>query len=157
MTILVVYYSWKGHTEKVAKELAVKLGAELARIEPAGHFNIAVGGMKAFMSMKAPIAPCRTDLGGIDTLVLATPVWAGKIPPFVSMYLSLVTNGEGKTCHIITERGNHGSDHPITFIRHKLEEKGIHIGHSAVTLEKEVDSGEYLAITGKFADEILQS
>ena len=76
MVIRIAYFSWKGHTQKVATALAQRVNADLVRIEPLKEFNIALGGMKAFLAKQAPIKPCRTDLAGIDTLVIATPlVW----------------------------------------------------------------------------------
>jgi flavodoxin len=55
MTIRVVYYSWKGHTEKVAVALAAFLNAELVRIEPVKEGGVAGKAMKAFFGMKSPI------------------------------------------------------------------------------------------------------
>ena len=154
MTALVAYYSRKGRTEKVARAVAEKLGAGLVRIEPTGRVNLAIGVMEAMIGMKSAILPCRTDLAGTDTLIVVTPVWAGKIPPFVSMYLSQVSHGEGKKFAVITERGGHGSDVPIILVRRALEGKGMHFAASAVTVESDVDSGEYIRIVGKLAGEI---
>ncbi|ABS55421.1 hypothetical protein Mboo_0903 [Methanoregula boonei 6A8] len=155
MTALVAYYSRKGRTEKVAHAIAENLGAELVRITPPGQVNLAIGVMEAMMVMKSAIKSCRTDLTGIDTLVIVTPVWAGKIPPFVSMYLYQVSPGEGKKFAVFTERGRHGSDHPIRLVRHVLEGKGMNFVASGVTIESDVDSGEYLSLVRKFTREVL--
>ena len=82
MTALVAYYCRKGRTEKVAHAVSEKPGAELVRIKPPGRLNLAFSVMEAMMGMKSAISPCRTDLTGIDTRVIAMPVWAGKIPSF---------------------------------------------------------------------------
>ena len=78
MAIRVVYYSWKGHTEKVAAALAGMLDAELIRIEPVRDCGVAGKAMKAVFRMKSPIKPVKTDLTGVDTLVIASPVGPGK-------------------------------------------------------------------------------
>ena len=48
MTTRIAYYSWKGHTGKVAATLAETLGAELVQIEPLKTFNIGIQAAKAF-------------------------------------------------------------------------------------------------------------
>jgi flavorubredoxin len=157
MTPLIAYYSRTGHTQTIATSLARKLGADMIRIEPANRVNLAFGVMEALMSMTSSIKPCRTDLAGIDTLVIATPVWATKVPPFVNMYLSQVTGGQGKPFHVLVERGMPGSDHPILVVQQQLEKKGMHFVSSAVTLEKDVDSGLYEDTVRRFADKILRT
>jgi flavodoxin len=84
MAIRVVYFSWKGHTEKIAIAITKLLNAELVRIEPPSDVHVVIGGMKTLLRMKSPVKPTKTDLTGVDTLVIASPVWAGKVPPFVN-------------------------------------------------------------------------
>ena len=62
--VRIAFFSWKGHTQGVATAPADRVNDGLVRIEPLKEFNIAVGGMKAFMSAKSPVKPCKTDLGG---------------------------------------------------------------------------------------------
>jgi flavorubredoxin len=156
MAIRIVYFSWKGHTQKVATALAQRVNAELVRIEPLKEFNIALGGMKAFLAKQAPVKPCKTDLAGIDTLVIATPVWSGKVPPYVNEYLSAVTGGEGKPFHVLTEMGGRGSDGAIAAVKKQLEKKGMRFVSSAATIERDVDSGAFAATVDAFAAGILK-
>jgi flavorubredoxin len=151
LAIRIAYFSWKGHTQKVATALADRVNAELVRIEPLKEFNIALGGMKAFLAKQAPIKPCKTDLAGIDTLVIATPVWSGKVPPYVNEYLSAVTGGEGKTFSVIAEMGGRGSEGAIAAVKKQLEKKGMHFVSSASTVERDVDSGAFTATVDTFA------
>lgn len=151
MTIRIAYFSWQGHTQKVATALAGLVNAELVRIEPLREFNIAIGGMKAWLAMKSPVKPCKTDLAGIDVLIIATPVWSGKVPPYVNEYLSAVSGGEGKTFHVIAEMGGRGSEGAIAAVKNQLEKKGMRFVSSAATVERDVDSGEYTAMVEKFA------
>lgn len=62
MTILIVYFSWKGHTEKGATTLAPLLKAEIIRIEPSQPIWIIREGFKAALSMKSLINPIPTDM-----------------------------------------------------------------------------------------------
>jgi len=155
MKILVVYYSRTGHTRKAATALAGRLGAEIVQIEPDGRVNLAFGVVEAMLGMTAPIKSCKTDLANIDILIIATPVWATKIPPYVTMYLSQVTGGEKKPLHVLVERGGPGSDRPVEIIREQLEKKGMHFVSSLVTLEADVRSGLYEDSVRRFADRIL--
>jgi FMN-dependent NADH-azoreductase len=85
--------------------------------------TVALGGMKAFLAKQAPIKRCKTNLAGIDTLVIATPVWSGKVPPYVNEYLSAVTGGEGKSFHVLAEMGGRGSEGAIAAVKKQLEKK----------------------------------
>jgi flavodoxin len=151
MTIQIAYFSWQGHTQKVATALAGLVSAELVRIEPLREFNIAIGGIKAWLAMKSPIKPCKTDLAGIDELIIASPVWSGKVPPYVNQYLSSVTGGEGKPFHVIVEMGGRGSEGAIAAVKNPLEKKGMRFVSSAATVERDVDSGAYTATVKTFA------
>jgi flavorubredoxin len=151
MTIRIVYFSWKGHTEKVAKMLADLLHAEMIRIEPLTEPAIARQGIKAALSMKSPIKPCTTDLAGIEELIVATPVWSGKVPPYVNEYLTAVTGGEGKPFHVIAEMGGRGAEGAIAAVKKHLEKKGLRFVSSASTVEAEVDSGACMATVERFA------
>ena len=123
MVIRIAYFSWKGHTQKVATALAQRVNADLVRIEPLKEFNIALGGMKAFLAKQAPIKPCKTDLAGIDTLVIATPVWSGKVPPYINEYLSAITCGEGKPFHVLAEMGGRGSEGAIAAVKNSWKRR----------------------------------
>jgi flavorubredoxin len=156
MVIRIAYFSWKGHTEKVATALASRVNAELVRIESLSEYNVAIGGMKAFLSKRSPIKPCRADLSGIDELIIATPVWSGKVPPFVNEYVSSITGGEGKPFHVIVEMGGRGSEGAIASVRERLEKKGMRFVSSAVTVERDVESGAFIATVDTFAARILK-
>jgi hypothetical protein len=159
MTIRIAYFSWKGHTEKVATTLARLLDAELVRIEPAEPLRESgmLGKvMKALFSMKSAIKPCTTDLAGINELIIATPVWAGRVPPYVNEYLSHVNGGGGKPFHVITEMGERGSEGAIAVVRNQLEKKGMRFVSSAATVERDVDSGAFTATVEAFATGITR-
>jgi flavodoxin len=151
MATRIVYYSWKGHTEKVATALAKLLDAELVRIEPDRECRVVREAMKAFLGMKSPIKPAKYDLSGVDTLIIASPVWAGKVPPYVNTYLGSVTGGTGKPFHVLVEMGGRGNQPAIARVRTALERKGMKFVSSASTIEKDVDSGSFTGTLEKFA------
>ena len=151
MTTRIVFYSWKGHTEKVATALTKVLGAELVRIEPVKEGGYAGNAIKALFGFKSPIKPAKTDLAGVDRLVIASPVWAGKVPSYVNQYLELITGGSGKPFHVIVEMGGRGDQSAITVVKKALEKKGMKFVSSASTLEKDVEGGSFMATIETFA------
>jgi menaquinone-dependent protoporphyrinogen IX oxidase len=143
MHVLIAYYSWQGHTAKVAQALAGQLGAEMVRIEPVAESGMFVKAMKAILGMKSDIRPCRVDLAGMDHLVIASPVWAHKVPPYVNEYLSRVTGGSGKPFSVLVEMGGSGAESAIGVIRRALEKKGMRFVASAFTREEQVNNGTF--------------
>ena len=144
MKILVAFYSWQGHTGKVARALATRTGADLVQIEAekeSGMFGKAMG---AFLAKSAPIRPVKADLSGVDFFVLASPVWAGKVPPYVNRYIELLGNTSGKPFSLVAEMGRSGAEKAIAHMRKRLEAKGMQFVSSAVTLESEVDLGSFV-------------
>ena len=143
MHVLIAYYSWQGHTAKIAQALAGQLGAEMVRIEPVAESGMFVKAMKAILGRKSDIRPCRVDLAGVDHLVIASPVWAHKVPPYVNEYLSRVTGGSGKPFSVLVEMGGSGAESAIGVIRRALEKKGMRFVASAFTLEEQVNNGMF--------------
>jgi menaquinone-dependent protoporphyrinogen IX oxidase len=159
MNVRIAWFSRDGHTEKIVTELARVLDAGLVRIEPVKEpgAGIAIEGMKALLSMTTPIKPCRTDCAGIDTLVIATPVWSGKVPPYVSEYLVSITGCQGKPFHVITCMRSQGSDGAVASVRAHLEKKGMKYVSSAPVTEHEIETGAYLATIEQYASGIRRS
>ncbi|MDD1668082.1 MAG: NAD(P)H-dependent oxidoreductase [Methanomicrobiales archaeon] len=155
MKTLVAFYSWQGHTGKVAKALATRTGADLVQIEAekeSGMFGKATGAM---LGRAAPIRPCKTDLSGVDFLVLASPVWAGKVPPYVNRYIELLSNTSGKPFSLVAEMGKSGAEKAIAHMRKRLEAKGMQFVSSAATLESEVDMGSFMPKIEELAKTIV--
>ena len=138
--IIFAYFSWKGHTEKVAGEISKRLGAGLVKIEPYGRIHLFSGGIKAAVRAKSAIRPCKTDISDTKGLVIACPVWARKIPPYMNEYLSRVSGCNAKPFGIAVEMASAGAENAIAIIRSELEQKGMRFVTSLVTLEKEVDN-----------------
>ena len=151
MTIRIAYFSWKGHTEKVATALARLLDAELVRIEPLRESGMPGRLLKTLFFIRSAIKPCPTDLSGIDELIIVTPVWAAKLPPYVNEYLTEVSGARGKSFRVIAEMAGRGSEGTIAAVRKELEKKGMHFMSSATTMEQDVDSGAFMATVEAFA------
>jgi flavorubredoxin len=155
--IIVAYFSWRGHTEKVAGEIAKRLGGGLVKIEPHGRIHLFSGAIKAAMRAKSAIRPCKTDISDMKGLVIACPVWARKIPPYMNEYISRVAGCNGKPLGIVVEMASSGAENAIAIIRNELEQKGMRFVASLVTLEKEVDNAMIGDRVDLFAAEIQKA
>ncbi|MCK9307419.1 MAG: hypothetical protein M0P17_07830 [Methanoculleus sp.] len=154
--ILIVYYSWQGHTEKVATALAERVGGRLERIEPAPGPGVVRGGVMAAFGMRAAIRPAQTDLAGVDFLVIGTPVWSRKVPLYINEYLALVSNASGKPFSVLAEMRGSGAEKAVAVVRKGLEAKGMRFVSSASTLESEVDAGQFGPAIEEFARTIVE-
>jgi len=135
----------------VALHLVKVLGADTVKIEPLRECGMAGKALRALFGLCSGIRPVKTDLTGVDTLVIATPVWAGKVPPYVNRYLELLTGGAGKPFHVIVEMAGSGDQSAIRAVRKRLEGKGLTFASSATTLEKDVDAGTFTGTVESFA------
>jgi len=103
MKTLIVYYSYSGHTKKIAEALAEDLkekgSADIVEVKPVKR----PGKLKAytigcFLAMRGrpwEIKQFDADMSEYDKIFLLSPVWAGNPPPFV--YAAIKKIPEGKT------------------------------------------------------------
>ena len=112
MKTAVIYYSYSGHTRKIAEELAAKESADIAEIKDVkrpGKLKAYVSGCFAAMRGKAwPIQPLDTDLSEYDRLILLAPIWAGNPPPAFNAMLEQLPNGKTVAVKMISGSGKSG-------------------------------------------------
>src|SRR3954468_20204837 len=104
--ILIVYYSLSGNTERVAKELAAHLGADLQRIcERADRSGLRGYLRAAFDSLRersAVLFDVARDAADYDLTIVGTPIWAGKITPPARTYLASIRGRARSVAFFIT-------------------------------------------------------
>ncbi|MEG3224366.1 MAG: hypothetical protein BME94_02270 [Methanobacteriales archaeon Met13] len=157
MNIMVAYYSWQGHTRQVAEMLAEKLDAQLVVIEAVKESAVPVEALKAFFGMKSDIKPCKTDLKEVDHLVLTTPVWARHSPAYLNKYISLLSNTSGKSYSLVAEMRSKGADITIEQIQKKMAKKQMKLLITGITLEEEVNSGEFEKTVSKMVEYLKEN
>jgi len=157
MKILVAFYSWQGHTETVARELAHILDSALVRIEPLNDPTpeMIVKMVRESPGSRAKIKPCLTDMDEIDHLVIATPVWSHTIPPYTREYLSQLRNCSGKKFSVLVEMGRIGAESTIAAVREILEGNGMTFVASASTIEDDVEAKQFHDTIEQFSTKIL--
>jgi len=92
MKTLIAYYSRTGTNEEAAKELQRKLGCDIECIidktERKGIIGWIFAGRDASQQRKTELGPLEKDPADYDLVVVASPVWAGNVPPATRTYLS---------------------------------------------------------------------
>jgi multimeric flavodoxin WrbA len=95
--VLVVYYSLTGNTERVAKDLARRLDADVENIHDKRHRRGMLGGffaaLDAWRQVPAAIDTPRYDPSQYRIVLIGTPVWLGQMTPAVRAYLQRESSG----------------------------------------------------------------
>lgn len=110
---LILYYSWSGNTEKVAKEIQKQTSADIAKIEPAAayptEYQACVDQARAEKAQNSrPKVTNKLDnLQKYDRIYLGFPNWCSSCPMFI---LTVLENGdfEGKTIAPFVTHGGGG-------------------------------------------------
>ena len=114
--VLIAYYSFERHTEKIAEEIASRIRqsggeADLLRIrvkkEPphAGMGKFMVGGWMALTQKDPGILNEEIDLDGYDRIFLGMPVWAGNAPGAIAAFIRK-THPQGKDFYLFAISGS---------------------------------------------------
>jgi flavodoxin len=92
--ILVAYYSLTGNTERVAKDLAARLGADLEKIvdtkSRTGFLNYFGAAWDAMRGVTAQIRAPERNPADYALTIIGTPVWAWNMAPPVRAYIQQV-------------------------------------------------------------------
>lgn len=91
MKTLVAYYSKTGNTERLAKEIASKLGADIEKIADKksrkGILGFISGGRDAMKKQTTEIEATAKNPADYDLIVIGTPVWASDMTPAIRTYI----------------------------------------------------------------------
>ncbi len=113
MNAIVLYYSYTGHTKKIAEKLAHTQGAELVEIHTKGRLGklnaFVVQCPRAMMRKTAAIQPIAQDLNGYDMITLAGPVWASYPAPAFNAMIKLLPAGKNVQLLLVSGSGSGGT------------------------------------------------
>jgi flavodoxin len=124
---VVVYYSRYGHTTKVAEALAQELEAETRRIEETKKRGFIGMGRGSVTDARFEIEPMDLDLSEYDTVVLCTPIWAGKPACPVRTFVH-DARLEGKKVHVLFSTSGGDIDKAVETIGADLARKNATVG-----------------------------
>ncbi len=104
--MLVVFYSLTGNTEKVAKDLAQRLDADIESIHDTQHgvgwLSNLRAGMDAWRQKPAVIGAPQRDPADYELTLIGTPVWSWQVTPGVRAYLQQTRGKLRKVAFFIT-------------------------------------------------------
>ena len=132
MKSLVTFYSFSGHTDKVArifKETLKNRGeVDVQRLRPSDEArNFFSQAKAAFTGRRARLgADVKYDVSSYDIVLIGSPVWAFRPTPAINTFLDKVTGlGGKKTVVLLTSGSGAGVGKCFENIRKTLEEKGV--------------------------------
>lgn len=127
MATLIIYYSYSGKTELIAKTLAVNLKTDMVKIRDLkkrrGVKNKLLASIHAFMENKTEIKPAKVDLTDYDTIIFGTPTWAGNPTPAILTIIDRC-NLTGKDVILFATMDNNYGDTNIERLEEKAKMRG---------------------------------
>jgi flavodoxin len=85
--ILMLYYSRTGNTRMACEALQKALNAQLVEVKDltdrSGSWGGLTGMLNTLFNMVTGIEPEHPDLASCSTIILASPLWAGKLAPAI--------------------------------------------------------------------------
>jgi flavodoxin len=125
MKTAVLYYSYTGNTEQLAREAAKKGKADLIEIKdehrPGKLKAFTVGCFSAMRGKAWGIQPVKRNLSTYDKLVIFSPVWASNPTPAIYALLNILPSSKDVEVKMVSASGKSGCKEKITAI---VEGKG---------------------------------
>lgn len=139
-----------GHTERVARRIAERTGADLFAIEPAEPYpenyraTTEVAERELSANARRPMKAPAPDLSQYGVVYLGHPIWWSRIPPVVETLLDAVDLSGKTVAHFCTHEGSGfgSSDRALRsrFPKAKFVESFSLVGHEAPAGEARVDA-----------------
>lgn len=106
---IVIYYSYTGHTRKLAAEIAEKEAAPLLEIvdrkRPGTLAAYTVGCFAAMRQKATPIGEIETELDQYERFVILAPVWAGFPAPAINTLLKQLPSSRDVEVWLVSASG----------------------------------------------------
>jgi len=136
--ILVAYYSKTGNTERLAHDIAARLGADTEKIidkkKRTGIFGYMFGGRDAMKRRLTEIESIQKNPADYDIVIMGTPIWGWNATPAITTYISL-TKDKLKTIAFFMTSGN---TEPQKIVQYLEEISGQKALANAMFNEKEL-------------------
>ena len=110
MKSLILYYSYRGNTQRIAERIHAAIGGDIARIDTVvpytGSYDdvVAQGEREVKQGFLPELKAMDIDLSRYDTIVLGTPVWWYTCAPATRAFLTAHDLG-GKTVYPFATNG----------------------------------------------------
>ena len=128
MNTVVLYYSYGGHTKKVAEKLARTQGAELVEIKTKVRrpmpllfvYDCAL----ALMHKTTAIEPIAQDLSSYDMITLASPVWASNPTLAFNAVVKRLPKGKNVQVVLVSGGGPGAAKRSEKSTKHRIKDQG---------------------------------
>ncbi len=137
---LVVYFSWSGNTERVAKSIQSQTGSDIFEIVPktpySTDYNTVVDDAKAEQRNNArpAIKEAIPNIADYDTVYVGFPNWWGDMPMILYTFFDTY-DLSGKTVALFCTSGGSGLSNTVNEVKalepNAAVTKGLHIGSGA--------------------------
>jgi len=156
MKTLIIYFSRSGHTEKIGKELAKRLDADLESIKDKkkreGILGWIKSGRDSLKKKTTSIEKVKHKPQNYDVILIGTPVWAGNVPPATRALLKKYHRKIDNIAFFSTSKSGDTSEMYNTMARTVDIEP---ISTLSIT-EKEMKKGTYQEKIGEFIEELRE-
>ena len=94
MKNLIVYYSYEGNSEIIAKAIQKELNTDILKLIPNKEkktkslFKFVWGGLQVYMTKKPKLEDYNIDLKQYDNIFIGSPCWFGTFAPPINTFLS---------------------------------------------------------------------
>ncbi|MDR2658157.1 MAG: NAD(P)H-dependent oxidoreductase [Oscillospiraceae bacterium] len=109
MKTIITYYSYSGHTKKLATELAAKESADIHEIveenRPARLKAYTSGILDVMREKSWAIKPTSIAWDEYDQIILMSPVWAGNPPPPIRAFIDTLPSGKAISVTMVAASG----------------------------------------------------
>lgn len=124
MRTLVIFYSYTGSSERIARQIAQETGADLYEIKDKtkpGKFKAYTWGCYHALRMKkTPVLPINIHMDAYDKIILLAPVWAGLPAPQILSVLDLLPREkEISFCAVSMSGKSRGKDKVLLALSNK--------------------------------------
>lgn len=111
MKTLIVYYSYEGNTELIAKAISDTFHFDCISIKPIkemkskGFAKYVWGGGQVVMKIVPKIEPININLDEYDFIIIGSPIWAGTYAPPIRSFIESTGCSSKKIAYFYTHLG----------------------------------------------------
>lgn len=155
--ILIIYFSWKGATKRVAldikKILEKKYRLEFYEIKPKVERNYFDWLIRSFIpNSRVQINSLPFNLTPYELIYLGLPKWTFSCPP-INEYLSLISGVEGKKFKVFITYGGFDEDRYLKAFLKKLKDKKIEVVATLKVKRSEIGGEKYFRSINDFCND----
>ena len=138
---IIVYFSRTGKTRIVVNGLTDKLSCETAEIKSiedrSGFFGVLTCVLDQLVERDAQIEPLKKDVTGYNPIIIATPIWLGKLSSPARTFIKQ-SGLNGKEVYIVLTYNGSLTEEKENILKEGLTSQGINLKelYKVVTKEK---------------------